>query len=154
MSQLNDSKIPMILKKVEESEKFIFLGTIWPQGEYVLMPSIKEEVVGEISIDLILKPEQVSTSSNTYQEVAKWIVSKNKGYLDALCFYSDTPAIAQWELKIKGDTIFTNKKIQTALSVDIPDIDLKEGDVIIINVKSDGATTIVGDGLIQGREVG
>lgn len=156
------SKLPvgvnLKLKKIEEAESFSIQGDgkpILPNGVFVLIPEFEEETLGAVKSKLIIKPEQISTNSATYQEVAKWTISTKKAYLDALAFDSDTPATAQYRLTVNGVIIFADKKLQNILDIDIPEnYDLRKANEILIEVKSDGATTIVVDGLIQGREVG
>jgi len=156
------SKLPagvnLKLKKVGEAESFQLKGEgkpILPNGQFVLVPEFEEETVGAIKSKLIIKPEQVSTNSATYQEIASWVVATIKGYLDALGFDSDIPGTAQYRLTVNNEVIFEDKKLQNILDIDIPkDYDLRKGNTILIEAKSDGSTTILVDGLIQGREVG
>lgn len=155
------SKLPagvnLKLKKVGEAEAFQLTqkDPILPNGRFVLIPEYKEETAGAVKSKLIIKPEQISTNAATYQEVASWVVATKKGYLDALAFDSDTPATAQYRLTVNNEVIFEDKKLQNILDNDIPEnYDLKKGDTILIEAKSDGATTITVDGMIQGREVG
>ena len=150
--------VPLVLEKVGEANTFQLQGEgkpLLPNGKFVLKPAVKlKEAAGKIKIKLIAKPEQISTNSGTYQEVATWTCEKDEGHLDALLFSSDTPATAQWKLVAQGETKFTDKKQQNNLNLDIPGIELRRGDVVTIYVKSDGATTIVADAAIQGREIG
>lgn len=145
--------VALQLIKVGDQEFFSYEGEIKPAGKYMGFPKIKEEAAGDVDIDLIIKPEQVATNANTYQEVATWTVSKRKGYLDNISFDSDTPATAQWKLEIKSSEIFKDKKQQNITDIPVKEIDYAKGDTITLSVKSDGVTNIVADGLIVGREV-
>lgn len=145
----------IVLKKVGEAKSFMLTGKepILPNGKFVLTYDFKEETAGAIRISLEFDLEQVSTNSATYQELAKITITGKKAYLDEISFYSDTPATAQFRLTIRRDEKFAGKKIQTILDIDGKETDLKKGDIVLLEVKSDGATTIIADGLIQVREV-
>lgn len=154
------SIIKPVLKRVGDADTFQMVGDnkpIAPPGKFVISyPYIEGNVgiaAGGIGVLPIIKPEQVSTNSGSFQELVKWVVGRSTGFLDSIAFFSNTPLVAIYQLTIKKNVIFTGKKIQQILSLDLLAYDLKEGDVILLEVKSDGATTILSDGLIQGREV-
>lgn len=125
-----------------------------PEGEYILEPEVKGKEKAQPYTEII-KPEQVSTNSSSYQELAKWQLSADKdGKLFEISLYSDTPATAQFRLTIKGTAIFADKKIQNILDIPFEDYGLTEKQTVLLEVKSDGSTTIKADGYIHGREYG
>lgn len=150
-------KPELILKKVGEAESFQLVGDqiIKPNGKFVLTYEFKESSAGQLSVDFKPTLDQVITNSNVYQEIAKYVVGSKRAYLDALILASDTPLIALWRLTIKKVIKYADKKFMNILNFDIPGdtIDLAEGDVVLIEGRSDGATNITFDGVIQAREV-
>jgi hypothetical protein len=156
MSELPQGLKPRtVLKKVGEASSFILSkgGPILPNGKFVLTYDFKEGTAGQLSLSLTIDLEQVSTNSATYQELAKVTITGVQAYLDEISMYSDTPDTAQFRLTIRRNQKFADKKIQTILVIDGKGTDLKKGDIVLLEVKSDGATTIVADGFIQVREV-
>lgn len=154
------SIIKPVLKRVGDADTFQLVGSeepIDPPGKFVISYPYIEGNVGKtgggIGVLPIIKPEQVSTNSGSFQELVKWVVGRSQGFLDSIAFFSNNPPKAIYQLTIKKKIIFTGKKIQQILSLDMLAYDLKEGDIILLEVKSDGATTILIDGLIQGREI-
>lgn len=151
----DNPKAVLIQGLPEDLVQLIKDNHLLPPGEYSVVVET-EEVEGSPSLKRtpIVKPDQTSTNSATYQSVASWTVATNKAILKALGFVNDTPATGNWKLTIKGTTIFTDKVQQNGFNLDMGDYELKKGDKVEILGKSDGATTVVFDGLIHGEEIG
>lgn len=65
---------------------------------------------------------------------------------------SDTPALAQWRLTVADVVQWADVFLQTALTIPFRDNELPGDASVILQVKSDGATTIVADGSIASTE--
>lgn len=141
------------LRKVKETDHGIVLihDPLIPPGEWQVEPEIYFDESAQQQTQIVL-PEQVSTNSASYQELASWTVTAGKsGKFKMASLFSDTPATGQFRLTINGKVIFADKKIQNIL--DLPfNIDMKAGQNIKLEGKSDGAITVIFDGLIQGVE--
>lgn len=155
--QIKGEQPRQVLKKVGEAENFQLIGDklTFPNGQFILTYDFIEASAGKLKVSFIPTIEQVSTNSATYQEIAKYVVSSKKAYLDALLFAADIPGSGIWRLTIRGVVKFADKKFQNILNFDLPgdSIDLAEGDIVLIEGKSDGAITVLFDGVIQAREV-
>ena len=97
--------------------------------------------------------DRATTTSADYVDVARWDIPQDRrGSLYEVSMVSDTPALAQWRLTVADVVQWADVFLQTALTIPFRDNELPGDASVILQVKSDGATTIVADGSIAGTE--
>lgn len=96
----------------------------------------------------------LSTNSSEYQTVASWAIPTNLvGQLEELSFTSDDPDTAIWRLTIAGVEQWADLTQQDPLNVRFPTNNQLDGDdEVLLEMRSDGATTIDADAAISGME--
>jgi len=96
-----------------------------------------------------------STSSSSYQTVSSWTVSTGKiGKLYKIELACDDYDTALWRVTVAGTKVLDGDSIPSELSKDFGELTLDAGDQVLIEVKSDGSTTIEAYADIDGKEVG
>jgi hypothetical protein len=127
-----------------------------PDGVYSISPN---EPISTIPVCVWTPPAAFVLATD--QVIATLTPAAGKViYISAISMTSNKPATAQWTLVIKGQTMFTTQKIQTVLNLDWPGenngrgIKLNAGESAIIYCRSDGATSVLADGLIVGVQEG
>lgn len=99
--------------------------------------------------------DRYSGSAAAYQEFAKWTVTALKtGELKEVSMITDDYANTVWKLVIGATTVFEDLVIQSALTLPFFDLRLAPATVVTLSCHSDGATAIVADGTIVGKEIG
>lgn len=128
-------------------------GTQWVQVISVVLetptpPSPAHEYpAGDVS--------RYSGNAADYQEVAKWTVTEDRvGELKEVSMITDDYENTVWKLVIGTVTVFTDVVIQSALSLPFFDLRLAALVEVTLSCHSDGATAIVADGSIVGKEIG
>ena len=97
--------------------------------------------------------DRATTTSADYVDVARWDIPQDRrGSLYEVSMVSDTPALAQWRLTVADVVQWADVLLQTALTIPFRDNELPGDASVILQVKSDGATTIVADGSIASTE--
>lgn len=130
-----------------------------PDGVLIIEIGITlgQEVVPPSSLtqEAVLALDRLTTSSAVYATVVSYTVPAAKAAeLSALEIAASDYTLAQFRVTIAGEVKFTDKKVQTTFNPTFPEVNLKAGDVVLIEAKSDGATSITVDGAIEGKEVG
>lgn len=96
-----------------------------------------------------------SGTEETYQEVASWTVSANKGgELKEILIISDDYAHTDVRVTIGAVTWATNWTAQAALPLIFEDLRLSAGTEVLVEVKSTDGTAIVVDAVITAKEIG
>ena len=94
-------------------------------------------------------------SAGTYQELKKWTITTDRiGVLRSVELDTDHYDVAQFRITVKGTTVLEDRKIPTPFSKEWPDIKLSEAQEVLVEVKSDGSTTIKAWCDLNGKEVG
>lgn len=103
----------------------------------------------------IVALDRLTTSSASYQTVVSYTVPASKTlYLAALEIACSDYTKGQYRVTIAGVVQFTDKYLQTTFNPQFAGAELAAGDVVLIEAKSDGATSINVDGAIEGKVVG
>lgn len=109
---------------------------------------------GEITEEPVCTVETFTGSSSSYQTLASWTVTTNKrGILTEVAFTRDTSGVAQYKLTIAGETQFEDFAPERDVALPLHGVRLEEGQVVLLQVKSDGATSITVNGSITGGEI-
>lgn len=96
-----------------------------------------------------------STSSASYQTVKSWTITASRtGILRAVEMSCDNYAVATWRLTVAGVTVFEDVKFPESFSQGFPDLKLAAASQVLLEVKSDGATTINAYCALDAKEVG
>jgi len=96
-----------------------------------------------------------SGADATYQTVTSYTVPPGKSFvLDAVEMVSSTYVVAQFRLTIAGDEKFADKYLQSPFNPRFSLANLQAGDIVLLECKSDGSTSITVDGSIEGKEIG
>lgn len=130
-----------------------------PDGVLIIEIGITlgQDVVPPSSVlqEAVLALSRWTGSSASYQTVVSYTVPADKAaQLSGLEIAASNYTLAQFRVTIAGEVKFTDKQLQTAFNPVFPDVELKAGDVVLIEAKSDGATSITVDGSIEGKEIG
>ena len=131
-----------------------------PDGIKLVQATImvgSEPIVEQPSTEtVVLETEgKVSTSSSSYQTLATWTVSAGKaGILRALELASDNYSLAQFRITIGGVVAIAGWVLPDAWSGYFAECRLAAETVVLLEGKSDGATTIKLWGAIEGKEIG
>ena len=129
-----------------------------PDGVLIIEIGITlgQEVVPPSSLtDLaVLALARLTTSSASYGTVVSYTVpANNAAVLKGLEIICSNYTLGQFRVTIAGVVKFTDKYLQAPFNPAFPDVNLKAGDVVLIEAKSDGATSINVDGAIEGKQV-
>ena len=129
-----------------------------PDGVLIIEIGITlgQEVVPPSSLTqkAVLALDRLTTSSATYGTVVSYTVPASKvAELSGLELMASNYTLAQFRVTIAGEVKFTDKYLQAPFNPVFPDVNLKAGDVVLIEAKSDGATSITVDGAIDGKEI-
>jgi len=109
-------------------------------------PPGAEEAVTEV--------DRYSGGATGYQPLVSWTVSAGKtGYLRQVSMVTDTYAKTHFRLTIAGSEKFADRLLQAPLTLTYPDLRLKAGATVLLEVKSTDGTAITVDGEIAGKEV-
>lgn len=96
-----------------------------------------------------------SGSSSSYQTVVSYTVPAARTFvLAALEIAASDYDVAQFRVTIAGVEAFADKRLQTSFNPTFAAVNLVAGAVVLIEAKSNGATSIDVDGAIEGKEVG
>ena len=140
-----------------------------PDEPIVVQPiSMTDELLGQLLVQFKVMTDELfnrpgknrsivttlSTLSADYVTVASWTIPPGLvGQLREIAFTSDTPETAQWKLTIGNDTQWTDLVQLNPLSIPFADSNrLQENLEVLLEMKSDGAATIVSDASISGIE--
>jgi len=97
----------------------------------------------------------VSTSSATYQTVKSWTVTSGKmGILRAVEMACDNYSVAVWRLTVAGTTVFEDITLPESFTKGFPDLKLAETMQVLLEVKSNGTTTISAYCDLDAKEIG
>jgi len=128
-------------------------GTLWVQQVSVVVEApgpaapANEVPAGDVG--------RYSGSATAYQELAKWTVTAEKlGELKEVSMVTDDYENTTWKLVIGATTVFSDLVIQAPLTLPFFDLRLAAATAVILSCHSDGATNIVADGSIVGKEIG
>lgn len=102
----------------------------------------------------IAEEGRLPTASNVYATVVSWTVSAgNEGDLHELSMISDNLAATEFRLTIGGVEQWTNRVLQSTLSLPWRENRLATAVVVLLEARSpDNATAIIVDGSITGTE--
>ena len=94
-------------------------------------------------------------NSSSYQDLFNRIVpSACKGILDEIELSCDNYSVAVFKIVVKGVTVVNGEKIPESWTKKYPGLQLKAGQQILVQVKSDGTTTINAYCDVSYKEVG
>ena len=117
-------------------------------GQTSIPPSSSTELA-------IVALDRLTTSSATYATVVSYTVPAAKTFiLAALELACSDYTKGQFRVTIAGVVQFVDEYLQTTFNPQFGDAQLKAGDVVLIEAKSDGSTSIDVDGAIEGKVVG
>ena len=103
----------------------------------------------------IVALDRLTTSSASYQTVVSYTVPASKTFLlAALEIACSDYTLGQFRVTIAGVVQFADEYLQTTFNPQFGTAHLAAGDVVLIEAKSDGATSIDVDGAIEGKVVG
>ena len=103
----------------------------------------------------IVALDRLTTSSASYQTVVSYTVPASKTFLlAALEIACSDYTLGQFRVTIAGVVQFADEYLQTTFNPQFGNAHLAAGDVVLIEAKSDGATSIDVDGAIEGKVVG
>lgn len=102
----------------------------------------------------IAEAGRLTTASDTYADVIIWTVAAGfTGDLHEVSFIGDDLPSTEFRLEINAVEQFTDRVIQTALSIPWRGNQLIAGAVVRIQARSpDNATSVITDGTISGAE--
>lgn len=105
--------------------------------------------------DAIIQIDRLSTSDTDYDTVVSWTVTADKiGILQFIEFESDDYDHTYFKLTIGGTVKFTNLLVQSSLTIELPEVRLVAGAVVLLEAASTDGTAVVVDGDILGKEIG
>lgn len=103
----------------------------------------------------IVALDRLTTSSATYATVVSYTVPAAKAFLlAALEIACSDYTKGLFRVTIAGVVQFADEKLQTTFNPQFQGAHLAAGNVVLIEAKSDGATSIDVDGAIEGKLVG
>lgn len=98
---------------------------------------------------------RLSTSSSSLQTLKTYTVNTDRVLvLRAIELSCDNYAVAQFKITVAGETVMDTNYLPESFSKEFPDIHLSAGQVVLVQVKSDGSTTIVAYCDLNAKEVG
>ena len=102
----------------------------------------------------IARLTRLTTSSNVYADVVTWTVSLlNTGDLHEISMVSDILSATQFRLEINAVQQWTDRVLQSSLSIPWRTNRLSAGTVVRLQARSpDNSTTVIVDGSISGTE--
>ena len=102
----------------------------------------------------ILEIGRYSGALGTYQKLAEWEVSPacNRGLLNEITIACDDYSVLTVKFQIAGKVV-ADKSILTALTLPYRDLKLRPNERVIVWGHSDGATAIIIDAAIIGKEL-
>lgn len=96
---------------------------------------------------------RLATSAAVYSTVVTWTVSAgNEGDLHEISMVTNNFSVTQFRLTISGAVQFTDRIIQTSLSLPWRINRLAAAAIVLLEAQSDGVTAVVVDGSITGTE--
>ena len=117
-------------------------------GQASVPPSSSSELA-------IVALDRLTTSSASYANVVSYTVPAGKAFLlAALEIACSDYTLGQFRVTIAGVVQFADEYLQTTFNPQFGNAHLAAGDVVLIEAKSDGATSIDVDGAIEGKLVG
>lgn len=113
---------------------------------------VPEEEATETVIDTF---GSYSGSSSTYQDLFnRTIPADRKGILDEIELSCDNYAVAQFKIVVKSVTIVEDQVIPESWTKKFPSLQLKAAQQVLVQVKSDGSTTINAYCDVSYKEIG
>lgn len=96
-----------------------------------------------------------SGSSSTLQDLFNRTVPSDRiGVLESIEFSTDNYDVATWYVEVKGVVILNNEKLPESFTKEFPTLHLAATEQVLVQVKSDGATTINAYADVSYKEVG
>lgn len=134
------------------------MGYDAPDGTLLMQVAVtvdlKSVPASAVTEKAIVALDRWTGTSDQYQPVVSYTVPAATSFIlsgiEVAC--SDYTA-GVFRLTIAGVEQFADKSLQTTFNPILPDVNLKAGDVILLEAHSDGATSITVDGSIEGKEV-
>ena len=94
-------------------------------------------------------------ASTDFQSIIIYQVGTGKqAILEEISMISDNFDKTLWALSIKGVTQFSNKLLQSSLTIVFPSVRMTAGDYLYLDARSSDGTTIKADAMLSGKEVG
>ena len=85
----------------------------------------------------------LNTASSDYQTVRKWTVTAGRiGILQSVEMACNNYEVAQFELIVKGVTVFVNKTMPESFTKEWPELHLAAGESVELLTKSNGSDLI------------
>jgi len=145
-----------LVKSLTQGSGIQIIPPTVPDGVYSITPN---EPISTIPLCVWTPPAAFIVAVD--QVVATITAAAGKTiYISQISMTSNKPTAAIWTLSVKGLSLIAAQKIQTVLNLDWPGenggrgIMLNPGESATIYCKSDGATSILADGLILGVQEG
>ena len=103
----------------------------------------------------IVKLDRWTGSAAAYQTVVTYTVPADKTFiLSAIEMACSDYSVAQFRITIAGVIKFADKSLQTTFNPILADVNLSAGQIVLIEARSDGSTSINVDAAIEGKEIG
>lgn len=95
-----------------------------------------------------------SGSDSTLQELKSWTVTAlREGILEEIELSVDNYAVAQFKITVAGVVVMTENLIPESFTASFPGQKLAAGSEVLVEIKSDGSTTITAYCWITAKEV-
>lgn len=96
-----------------------------------------------------------ATALDSYQAVASWEVAALKlGELKEILILSDDYTNSVFQVTVGAIVWATAWQMQSSMPIIFEDLKLAAGEIVLVEVKSDGVNTVTADAIIVGKEIG
>jgi len=103
----------------------------------------------------IIELDRLVTDDMEYDTVVSWTVTAARiGVLRFVEFETDDYDLTRFQLTIAGVVQFTDIQVEQTLTLELPDVKLAAGAVVLLEAKSSDGTEVTVDGDIIGKEIG
>lgn len=93
-------------------------------------------------------------SAATLQTLKSWTITTDRvGKLHGIELSCDNYAVAQFKITVAGVTVMDTNLLPESFTAEFPPLDIEAEAEVLIQVKSDGSTSIVAYCWIDGKEV-
>lgn len=128
----------------------------WVRMVQVVVTVENVPVVAEEATEYVIDTYgSYSGSSSTYEDLFnRTVPSDRKGILDKIELSCDNYAVALFKIVVKGVAIMSDERLPESFTKEFPGLQLKAGQQTLVQVKSDGATTIAAYCDVSYKEIG
>jgi len=116
--------------------------------------NLEDAISGEISFEDAVCELKIITASTTYQDLAKWTVTKQKtGILSKVEMACDDYTHGRFRLVINDKVKWEDKQLPECLTLTFPDLEMGAERIVQLQGKSSDSTTFSMWGDITGKEI-